>query len=154
MTRRRLNITVVVVVVVVVTLVTLCCCRCCCSCCFRFWLHSLLVFSFSRVFLPFYVANSQNVYFLHLSHTPTHFRNHTPKARARCLRFVLSYFFFACSLLFFFLLFLHTHFPTPIWIVVVGSGCCCCCSWLYIFFKLLHTHTYWVATQRHACSGM
>lgn len=85
MTRRRLNITVVVVVVVVVvvTLVTLCCCRCCCSCCFRFWLHSLLVFSFSRVFFAVLCGQfTKCIFFTPFTHTHAFSHSYTEGARA------------------------------------------------------------------------
>lgn len=133
MTRRRLNITVVVVVVVVVvTLVTLCCCRCCCcSCCFRFWLHSLLVFS--RFFVVLCGQFTKCTFFTPFTHT--HAFSHSYTEGARALPTFRPFLLLLCLLSFiFFSSFLHTHFLTPIRIVVVGSGCCCCCSWLYVFF--------------------
>lgn len=86
------------------------------SCCF--WLHSLLVFSFS-----FFLCGqfTKCTFFTPFTHTHA-FYTHTLKARARCLRFVL---FFFCLFSFFFA---HTLSHTYSGVVVVGP--------MYIFLNL------------------
>lgn len=157
MTRRRLNITVVVVVVVVVvTLVTLCCCRCCCcSCCFRFWLHSLLVFSrfFCRFMWP---IHKMYIFYTFHTHPRIFALIHRRRARVAYVSSFLTSFMLALFYFFFLLFCTHTfsHLFELSWsglvvfVVAVGS--------IY-FFKLLHTNTH-TNTHTHkvayACSGM
>lgn len=129
MTRRRLNITVVVVVVVVVvTLVTLCCCRCCCcSCCFRFWLHSLLVFS--RFFVVLCGQFTKCTFFTPFTHT--HAFSHSYTEGARALPTFRPFLLLLCLLSFIFFLLFCTHtFSHPfelswsglvVFVVAVGS---------------------------------
>lgn len=145
MTRRRLNITVVVVVVVVVvvTLVTLCCCRCCCcSCCFRFWLHSLLVFS--RFFVVLCGQFTKCTFFTPFTHTHAFPHSYTEGARALptfrpfllllCLLSFIFFFFFSAHTL------SHTYSNCRgrVWLLLLLQMA------LYIFlnyFTLTHTHT-------------
>lgn len=95
------------------------------SCCF--WLHSLLVFSFS-----FFLCGqfTKCTFFTPFTHTHA-FYTHTLKARARCLRFVL----FFLLILFFFCT--HT-FPH------LFRRCCC---WPYVyFFKFIYVYVYVIHT--------
>lgn len=104
MTRRRLNIT-VVVVVVVVTLVTLCCCRCC----FRFWLHSLLVFSRSSFFFVVLCGQfTKCTFFTPFTHTHAFSHSYTEGARALPPFRPFLLLFCSLSFIFFFFFFLHT----------------------------------------------
>lgn len=138
MTRRRLNIT-VVVVVVVVTLVTLCCCRCC----FRFWLHSLLVFSRSSFFFCRFMWPIHKMYIFYTFHThPRIFALiHRRRARVASVSSFLTAFLLALFYIFFLLFFAHTipHLLKLSWsglvvvVVVAAVGS-------YIFFKKFYTH--------------
>lgn len=138
MTRRRLNIT-VVVVVVVVTLVTLCCCRCC----FRFWLHSLLVFSRSFFFRFMWPIHKMYIFYTFHTHPRIFALIHRRRARVASVSSFLTAFLLALFYFFSSFFFAHTipHLLKLSWsglvvvVVVTAVGS-------YIFYKFLHTPPY------------